>query len=89
MNALFNIEEENKKSFDLVIARARELNPEAYIMNLEMDITATHSNGNPLDFDKLLKFDDFSFQHDMSGIARHICRDSGKLLNHFSPRCSK
>lgn len=57
-------------------------------MMVEMDLSATHANGNPLDFDKLLAFDDFSFMHDITGIYRNLNRDTGELENFFSPRCS-
>lgn len=50
----------------------------------DMDITACHANGNPLD----LHADDFNFTHDVCGIARHINRDTGKLENFFVPRMS-
>lgn len=57
-------------------------------MSTNMDITAVHANGNPLDLQKLLTFDDFSFAHDVFGISRHIDRNTGKLMNCFLPRCS-
>lgn len=54
-----------------------------------MDLDAVHSNGCPLDFDKLLAFDDFNFYHDIVGIAKHLDRDTGKLKNCFRPRCAR
>lgn len=56
--------------------------------DIAMDLCACHANGNPLDFEKLVRFDDFSFAHDIAGIARHINRDTGKLERNFLPRCS-
>lgn len=56
---------------------------------LMMDLDATHSNGCPLDFEQLLTFDDFNFYHDISGIAKHLDRNTGKLKNCFRPRCAK
>jgi hypothetical protein len=57
---------------------------------LEMDLAATHANGCPLDFAKLLAFDDFNFGHDIRGIQGHIDRRvTGKLMNCFLPRCAK
>lgn len=53
-----------------------------------MDLDACHSNGCPLDFDKLEAFDDFNFTHDVAGIARHLDRRTGKLEDHFLPRCA-
>lgn len=43
----------------------------------------------PLDFDRLLTFDDGNFLHDMSGIYRHFDRQTKQLTDCFSPRCSK
>lgn len=54
----------------------------------KMDVTACHTNGNPLKLQKLLEADDFNFLHDVFGIARHINRDTGKLENCFLPRFS-
>jgi hypothetical protein len=53
-----------------------------------MDLMATHANGCPLDFAKLAGFDDFNLVHDVSGIQRHIDRDTGTLGGCFLPRCA-
>lgn len=58
-------------------------------LDLRMDLTATHSNGCPLDFHKLLQFNDFNFTHDIAGIARHLDRSTGELRGCFLPRCAK
>lgn len=58
-------------------------------LDLMMDLEACHSNGNPLDFKKLLGFDDFNLLHDVYGIRNHLNRNNGKLENCFLPRCSK
>jgi len=57
-------------------------------MTLHMDLCATHANGNPMDFQRLLDADDFNFAHDIVGIQNHISRETGKLMNCFSPRFS-
>ena len=57
-------------------------------MDWTMDLLATHANGNPMDFDKLLGFDDFNFRHDIYGIHRHLDRATGQLRDCFSPRAS-
>ena len=54
----------------------------------QMDLTAAHANGCPLDLDKLALADDFNFAHDVFGIRRHLDRDTGQLLNCFLPRCA-
>lgn len=58
-------------------------------MSLAMDLDATNSNGTPLDFEKLLGFDKFSFAHDINGIMGHLDRTDGVLKGGFLPRCSK
>jgi hypothetical protein len=59
------------------------------VMDLNMDISATHLNGTPLDLEKLLAFDDFNFSHDIYGIMDTIDRTNGQLAHGFLPRCSK
>lgn len=54
----------------------------------EMDLIATHANGNPLRFADLLAADDFNFRHDFLGIASCLDRTTGKLLRNFVPRFS-
>lgn len=60
-------------------------------INLMMDLCAADGvNGNaPIDWDRLLAADDFNFMHDVSGICRHINRDTGELENCFVPRFTK
>lgn len=57
-------------------------------LNLQMDIMACHMNGMPLDLAKLLAADPFNFLHDLSGISKNINRETGKIENHFLPRCA-
>jgi hypothetical protein len=58
-------------------------------MAMVMDITAVHANGNPLRLEGLLQADDFNFAHDISGICNCLDRQTGQLLNEFSPRYSR
>lgn len=58
-------------------------------LTAEMDITACHCNGMPLDLDRLLAADDFNFAHDVFGIARHINRKTGEIQDFFVPRCAR
>jgi hypothetical protein len=58
-------------------------------LELEMDITAAHRNGCPLDLERMLGFDDFSLAHDVSGIHRYIDRNTGRLTNCFCPRSAR
>lgn len=70
----------------VAISRKSGLNYEK--MDCRMDITACHANGNLLNLEKLAAFPDFDFCHDVFGIRRHLDRETGKLQNCFSPRCS-
>ena len=71
-----------------VVKRAAEF-PEYFDkLKLSMDLAATHLNGCPLDFEKLLEFEEGNFLHDISGISCHINRNIGKLENCFLPRCN-
>jgi hypothetical protein len=58
-------------------------------LSLEMDITACHANGCPLDLGALLASSELDFQHDVLGIRRHIDRETGQLTDCFVPRCAK
>lgn len=58
-------------------------------MDYWMDLAATHANGCPMDFARMLDGDDFSFIHDFCGIARHLDRATGQLMNCFVPRFAK
>lgn len=70
-------------------ARAKLLlpKPKRDMLDWILDFTATHLNGCPMNFEKLLAADDFNFIHDASGICRHLNRETGKLEDHFLPRC--
>jgi hypothetical protein len=58
------------------------------LLETEMDITATHCNGCPLDLEKFLAAPDGDFGHDVFGIRHHINRRTGELENMFLPRCA-
>ncbi|NHO33307.1 hypothetical protein GOB85_12520 [Acetobacter sp. LMG 1636] len=58
-------------------------------LEIEMDLIATHSNGCPLDLERLYEADDFNLLHDVIGIRRHLDRSTGKLTDHFLPRFSQ
>lgn len=66
--------------------RARALGFKRRLSDIEMDLTACHANGTPMDFARLLEADDFNLMHDVTGIPRHLDFETGKLLHHFLPR---
>lgn len=83
------IEGEDVTTINKIVRRAgKEGLAQTDLLSLEMDLTACHIS-NPLRLEDLLKADKFNFAHDVCGIQRHINRDTGKLMNCFSPRYSK
>lgn len=89
MNISFDATPQEREAIDRVVDRALEIEPRLDEMGLTMDLTATHANGCPLDFDCLLSFGDRDFAHDVAGIMHHIDRDTGRLTDHFVPRCAR
>lgn len=85
----FNATREEIELIKNIVKRAISLGVETRVVDLQMDIDATHSNGTPLDFQKLIEFDDFNFLHDIYGIMSHIDRNTGELKNCFLPRSAK
>ena len=58
-------------------------------LSFVMDLNVCHSNGTPLDFDKLLAFPRFDFLHDCYGIMDNLNRKTGNLERFFLPRSAK
>lgn len=90
----FTVSAADRKIIKLIVDRAVALAKKngAIVFDsksIDMDITATHANGNPLRLQDLLVARDFDFAHDIYGIHRHLNRNTGKLMNHFRPRFSK
>lgn len=76
-----------------IVRRTHRIFPELFAhgydgLDLRMDLEATHSNGCPLDFQKLLDAPEFDFVHDIGGIKRHLDRKTGALRDCFVPRCA-
>lgn len=88
----FNVQKKYRKSLDEVVNRvaglAARYNVKYSRLDIEMDLSACHSNGNPLDFERMVKADDFNLGHDAFGIRSHINRTTGKLEDLFLPRFS-
>lgn len=89
----FNTTKEEDKLIRLIVERARPIfESQGVPFNVQdrmMDLSAVHSNGCPLDFEKFLAFDDFNFNHDFVGIFNCLNRETGRLERFFLPRCSK
>ncbi len=89
----FNASRDDRRQIELIVERAKRIAHEAGRESfdqesLEMDLTACHLNGCPLDLQKLANADDFNFAHDVFGIERHMNRTTGQLENHFFPKCA-
>lgn len=74
-----------------IVKRAAEIAKKAGVKNYNaldasMDLEAVHCNGTPLRLGDLAIADDFNLAHDVFGIARHLDRSTGKLLDCFVPR---
>ena len=76
------------KLIALIAKRAHNANPAIDYERTTMDLGAAHSNGCPLDFQKLFDFPAGDFNHDFYGIFSNINRQTGELENGFVPRCA-
>ncbi len=72
-----------------ITERAVHAWPDLNAQTLEMDLTATHANGCPLDLEGLLGAEPADFTHDIFGIHHHINRNTGELKDFFLPRYSR
>lgn len=89
----FTVEPEQQDALDKCVDRALEIADDLGVIysrgDCEMDLSACHANGNPMDFKALSEANDFEFVHDVWGIRRHLNRKTGELMDCFSPRFSK
>ncbi len=63
-----------------------QLDLDVEFLSIEMDLTACHCNGCPLELETLLYAKDADFGHDVFGIRRFLDRTSGELTRCFVPR---
>lgn len=84
----FKCSADDRQMINDIADRSNKMHIEITQLDLVMNLIAVHANGNPLNFKKLLKFDDFNFMHDVLGIHNYLDRETGRLANFFSPRCS-
>ena len=71
-----------------IVQRARDSADLGQIdpLKLDMDISACHLNGCPLDLQGLLNATPGDFNHDISGIVSRIDRETGNLRDCWTPR---
>jgi len=60
-----------------------------FLQSTQMDIVATHISGCCIRLEELLTAKRGDFLHDVTGIARHLNRQTGELENCFLPRLSR
>jgi len=84
----FDVSTSEADTIDKIVDRALAGDKTIDALSLDMDLCATHANGCPMDFAKLLAADNFNFWHDVDGIRRHIDRTTGRLTHCFLPRAS-
>lgn len=89
MSVSFDVTKQETLAIQKIVARAVNEGWKGDSFELSMDLAAAHANGCVLDFQKLLDFPDFDFNHDIHGIMRHLNRRTGKLEDFFLPRCSR
>lgn len=87
----FDANPEDRRLILTIVDRAAKIYRKAggkryHKLSAEMDLTATHLNGCPLDLPRLSEADDFNIAHDVFGIARNLNRETGKLERFFLPR---
>lgn len=84
--------DQDRRLIEKIAERAQRMyadhGQERALLDILMDLTATHANGCPLDLVKFLTFDNFNFAHDIGGINAHLDRQTGQLTRCFLPRCS-
>lgn len=85
----FDCSKKDRAAAAAIARRAKALGHTSGLLEIQMDLIATHANGCPLDFARLKKADDFNLAHDVFGIARHLDRGTGQLMNCFLPRFAK
>ena len=82
-----NITREDAEKIHIIATRAAGAGF-GKLINIDMNISACHSCGCPLDLDKLRDFSAADFAHDIAGIDNNINRSTGKLENCFLPRAA-
>lgn len=88
----FSVSEQDGSLISRIIDRAEKagITEPDFRQDHEMDLTACHANGCPLDLEAMLTWPhDFDLAHDIHGIERHIDRDTGVLRDFFLPRFAR
>lgn len=89
MTVSFETTPQERKQIVAIVNRAGGLGLKVDSKTSAMDLAATHANGTPMDFERMLAADDLNFLYDFVGIAEHINRETGALDDFFRPRFAK
>jgi len=84
---LFKIAEIGKRASEIAKGIGHDIEPINFM--LDMETALKHEQNKGIDLDVLLRFDDGNFAHDVFGIHRHLNRETGELMDCFSPRCTR
>lgn len=82
----FDVSVKDAKLIQKIVVRAASLLGGFEKLELAMDLTVVHANGNRLRLKELLEAPKFDFVHDIAGIRRHLNRNTGILEGFFTPR---
>ena len=86
MTVSFDVNRDDREIIGKIARRAVSINNSTLLIDYEMDVTAVHVNGCPLNLQGLLAADKFNFIHDVFGIRHCLDRETGKLTDCFRPR---
>ena len=83
----FNVMEIPDNELELIglIASRAAIDLGLDLIDIQMDLTVVHFH-NPLRLGDFLKSDNNTFSHDIAGIAFHLDRETGELLDCFLPK---
>lgn len=83
----FNVMEipDNELALIGLIARRAAMDLGVNFIDTQMDLTVVHFK-NPLRLGEFLESDGKTFSHDIAGIACHLDRETGELLDCFLPK---
>lgn len=85
----------NRSSTEEVLAinriakMAKTLDGSLDLLRVQMDLEACHTHGCPLDLERMANGQKGDLMHDVSGIAAHLDRETGELLDCFVPRFAR
>jgi len=83
------ITKEDAIAISKIVAIVADGDPTCDVMSLDMDLTACHTHGCPLDLDHMAQASRADLMHDIAGIHRHLDRTTGQLQDCFVPRFAK